>query len=237
MKKQNDRKVKLLVGIIRKEDEAKYTAAVNECCTALNFSGIGSGTAASHYMNYFGFHEIEKRVVFSLIPESAEAGVLSAVGRSLKLYLLGKGVAFTVPLTAISEVLNYAILSGGEPPQEKKRTVSRKERTMHELVIAVVNQKFTDAAIDAAKEAGATGATLFHTRTVENAKAEQKLGTSFRHETDTVFFLTSSEYRLRIMEAVRDAAGLKTDGGAVIFSVPVDELIGIGRFEDEEEAE
>ena len=43
------------------------------------------------------------------------------------------------------------------------------------------------------------------------------------------------------MEAVRDVAGLKTEGGAVIFSVPVDDLVGIGRFEDyvdgEEETE
>ena len=38
--------------------------------------------------------------------------------------------------------------------------------------------------------------------------------------------------RKGIMEAVRDAAGLKTEGGAVIFSLPVDDLVGIGRFED-----
>ena len=34
------------------------------------------------------------------------------------------------------------------------------------------------------------------------------------------------------MEAVRDVAGLKTEGGAIIFSLPVDDLVGIGRFED-----
>ena len=35
------------------------------------------------------------------------------------------------------------------------------------------------------------------------------------------------------MEAVRDAAGLKTDGGAILFSMPVDHIVGIGRFEGE----
>ena len=30
------------------------------------------------------------------------------------------------------------------------------------------------------------------------------------------------------MEAIRDAGGLKTDGDAVIFSLPVDSMIGIG---------
>ena len=33
--------------------------------------------------------------------------------------------------------------------------------------------------------------------------------------------------------AVRDTAGLKTEGGAVIFSLPVDDLVGIGRFSGE----
>ena len=52
-------------------------------------------------------------------------------------------------------------------------------------------------------------------------------------ETDSIFFLTTNEYKLKIMEAIRDSAGLKTDGSAVIFSLPVDDLVGIGRFDGE----
>jgi hypothetical protein len=47
--------------------------------------------------------------------------------------------------------------------------------------------------------------------------------------------LTSSEYKAKIMEAIRENAGLKTDGGAVLFSLPVDSLIGIGRFDEANE--
>ena len=104
---------------------------------------------------------------------------------------------------------------------------------MHELVVAVVNQKFTDTAIDAARSAGATGATVFHTKSTNNARIEERMGTALPEQTDTIFFLTSSEYKMKIMEAVRDSAGLKTEGGAVIFSIPVDDLIGIGRFDGE----
>ena len=39
------------------------------------------------------------------------------------------------------------------------------------------------------------------------------------------------------MEAIRDAAGLKTEGGAIIFSLPVDDLVGIGRFNGEIDGE
>ena len=235
-RKQKPKRVKLLVGIINREDEQRFAEAVGEVCTSLNFSGMAHGTASSHYLKYFGINEIDKKTVFSLIPDFAEHNVLLSVAHALRLYLLGRGIAFTLPLTSVSDVISDAILQSPEKEGEKKRRVSKKEKsTMHELVVAVVNQKYTDEAIEAARSAGATGATVFHTKSVNNAPAEQKIGTSFSQETDTVFFLTSYEYRNAIMEAVRDKAGLKTEGGAVIFSLPVDDLVGIGRFEEHSE--
>ena len=106
---------------------------------------------------------------------------------------------------------------------------------MHELIIAVVNQKYTDKVLDCSRAAGATGATILHTRSIHNKQAEQLIGTSFKQETDTIAFLTSYEYKAKIMEAIRENAGLKTDGGAVLFSLPVDSLIGIGRFDQDED--
>ena len=233
MKKKDPRRVKLLVSIINKEDEEKLAETINRSCVAMNFSGIAHGTARSSYRSYFGFNEIEKRVVFSLIPDTLEHYVLSAVGRALKLYLLGRGIAFTMPLSGISNIVEDAILSTPDREnKEVKSPVSKKEKsTMHELVIAVVDKKFSDAAIDAARSAGATGATVFHTRSTDNSRAEQAMGATLSSESDTLFFLTNTEYKSKIMEAIRDVAGLKTEGGAVIFSMPVDDLVGIGRFD------
>ena len=237
MKKPEARKqVKVLVGIINKEDENRFSEIINECATAVHFSGIGHGTARSSYMSYFGFNEIEKRITMSLIPSHAEHSILSAIGHGLKLYLVGRGIAFTIPISTISNIINDAVLSGEARTDSQKRRapISKKKekRSMHELVIAVVNRKYTDTAIEAARAAGATGSTVFHTKSINNQKAEVAIGTAINQETDSIFFLTSIEYKGRIMEALRDAAGLKTEGGAVIFSLPVDDLVGIGRFED-----
>lgn len=233
-----DKRVKLLISIINKEDEGRLTEIVNECATAVHFSGMGRGTARSSYMNYFGLGEVDKRITMSLIPATAEHNILNAIGHGLKLYLVGRGIAFTLPLSGISSILNDAILSsvdktdrtlGPRAPISKKK---KEKEIMHELVIAVVNTKYTDIAIEAARAAGATGATVFHTKSINNERAEQAIGTSINRETDSLFFLTTLEYKTKIMEAVRDAAGLKTEGGAVIFSLPVDDLVGVGRFED-----
>ena len=234
---EKDKRVKLLVGIINKEDELRFTDAVNDHGVAINFSGLGYGTAKNSYMSYFGFNEIEKRVVRSLIPDGLEHEILNAVGHALKLYLVGRGIAFTIPLSSISSIINEAIISGAQTadkPTAKRAPVTKKKekKSMHELVVCVLDRKYTDTAIDAARAAGATGATVFRTKSINNAKAEQRIGTAIGQESDSVFFLTTMEYKQRIMEAVRDVAGLKTEGGAVIFSLPVDDLVGIGRFED-----
>ena len=233
-----EKRAKLLVCIIKKEDEIALCEACNSCCVSLHFSWLGYGTAKSNYMSYLGLDEIEKRVVYSLIPNYCEARVLKAINRKLKLYLMGNGIAFTIPLSGISSIVSNAILSSpvrdDAAADSQKSTTEKENNRMHELIVAVVNQKYTDKVLDCSRAAGATGATILHTRSVGNKQAEQLIGTSFKQETDTIAFLTTSEYKAQIMEAIRENAGLKTEGGAVIFSLPVDSLIGIGRFDDEE---
>ena len=239
MRRTANNKVKLLISVIDKKDDARYSEIVNETTVAVSFSGIGHGTARSSYMSYFGFDEVEKRVAFSLFPERVERPLLANLNKGLRLFLPGRGIAFTVPLSGISNLVEGAVLAGADKNEKQDARVSsgkKEKKTMHELVIAVINKDFTDLAIDAARDAGATGATVFHTKSANNAKFEQLIGTSLSTETDSVFFLTSSEYKARIMEAIRDSAGLKTDGGAVIFSLPVDTIVGIGRFDEDAEA-
>ena len=233
-KTQNDR-VKLLIAVINKKDEVRYGEILNETTVTASFSGIGHGTAHSSYMSYFGFDDIEKRVIYSLFPERAERAILSAISKRLKLYLTGQGIAFTLPISGISSLVEAAVLGGTD--KDTKSSIAKKEnKSMHELVVAVVNKDLTDVAIDSARDAGATGATIFHTKSANNAKFEQLIGTTLSQETDTVFFLTTSEYKAKIMEAIRDSAGLKTEGGAIIFSLTVDSIVGIGRFYEEDEA-
>lgn len=235
-----ERRVKALVCVIGKRQEALLAEVCNDCCVSLHFSAIGYGTAKSNYMSYLGLDEIEKRLVWALIPDYCEAKLLREINRRLRLYLTGNGIAFTIPLSGISNIISNAVLSTpyrDDPAEAQKSSEKGKEKPkkMHELIIAVVNQKYTDAVIDSSRAAGATGATILHTRSVGNKQAEQILGTAFQQETDTVAILTTHEFKAGIMESIRDKAGLKTEGRAVLFSLPVDSLVGIGRSDAEDE--
>ena len=155
MKKANNNRVKLLIAVIDKNDDLRYNEIVNAMTVAVSFSGIGHGTARSSYMSYFGFDDIEKRVAYSLFPERVERMLLTNLNKGLRLFLPGRGIAFTVPLTGISSLVEGAILAGADKneKQDGKPSAGEKEKkTMHELIIAVINRDFTDVAIDAARD-------------------------------------------------------------------------------------
>ena len=121
MRPRHKDRVKLLISIIHKDDQSRLTDAINRISTSMHFSGIGHGTARSHHRSYFGIDDVEKRVTFSLIPQNLEAQILSQVNRELKLFLFGKGIAFTMPLSAISNIVEEPILASAESPHKQKR--------------------------------------------------------------------------------------------------------------------
>ena len=144
-------------------------------------------------------------------------------------YLVGKGICFTLPLTGVSSIVANGLLKGA--PQEKNngREGKMKEDTrMYDLIIAAMQSGFADDAMNAAREAGAAGGTLIHATTLNNRKAEQLIGVTLQQETEVLMILTRREGKLAIMRAVQETAGLKTDAGGVLFSLPVDNLIGVG---------
>ena len=72
-----------------------------------------------------------------------------------------------------------------------------------------------------------------HARTLSSDGVEQFAGISLSRETEILLVLTRREVRNDIMRAVQAVAGLKTEGGGVVLSVPVDGLVGLGTSGDE----
>ena len=61
-----------------------------------------------------------------------------------------------------------------------------------------------------------------------NSKAEQFIGISLQKESEILLILSNRESKQAIMQAISEKAGLKTDAGGIIFSLPVDKTVGIG---------
>ena len=64
--------------------------------------------------------------------------------------------------------------------------------------------------------------------TLGDKKAEQLIGVTLQKETDLLLILAKNEGKDSITEAILKKVGLKTDGGGVVFTLPVDNIVGIG---------
>ena len=97
----------------------------------------------------------------------------------------------------------------------------------HEVILCVVNSGFSEAAMEAARECGARGGTVFRARGTANLEAEKMLNILIQPEQEVVMILVDSSVKNDILHALYKAVGLNTPGQGIVFSLPVDQVVGI----------
>lgn len=102
----------------------------------------------------------------------------------------------------------------------------------NELIITIVNEGYEETVMEAARSAGARGGTVFNAHGTANAHDDEKFfGVTIHPNKEIVFILASTTNRKEIMQAIKSAAGLTTDGAGIVFSLPVESALGIGENE------
>ena len=225
-------RAKLLVSVVNKGDEAHLKEILDDCSVSLSYLFNGMGTAHSAILDYLGIGEATKSVLLSIFPESDEGLLMKEIRQKLALYLSGRGISFTVPLTGISQTVADGIVGAATNKADGGVSMKGQERK-YDLIVAAVAADYADTAVEAAKKVGAAGGTIVRARTAQNGKAEQFIGISLMREQEILFILAKKEATMTIMNALSEKVGAKTPASGVIFSVPVDRTAGISPAEEE----
>ncbi|MBR6738025.1 MAG: P-II family nitrogen regulator [Clostridia bacterium] len=98
----------------------------------------------------------------------------------------------------------------------------------YKCVFAIVNNGFSEVAMDAAKACGAKGGTILHGRGTISKDAEKFFKISIQPEKEIVLILAKSELVDDILKGLYSAIGSSTEAQGIAFSLPVDEVVGIG---------
>lgn len=107
----------------------------------------------------------------------------------------------------------------------------------YEMVMCIVNTGFSDMVMKAARNAGATGGTVIHARGTANKQAELKYGITIQPEKDVVILIVSAEIKDDVLHALYKDVGTGTLAQGIAFSVPVDNAVGIKKYEPEQAKE
>jgi nitrogen regulatory protein PII len=97
------------------------------------------------------------------------------------------------------------------------------------LLIAFVEDSKTDAVMDAARKAGATGSTVINNARGEGIKTKKTfLGLSLETQRDVILFLVEEHLAKNILETISLAGKFdSTSGTGIVFQIDVEDALGV----------
>jgi hypothetical protein len=198
-----------------------------------HFISKGRGTANSDVLDLLGIGANEKAIITCLEQAVGVPVLLREVQKKLKPYSPGVGIAFTVPLSAINDpvllIFKQSIHKNVKITNDHRKSegVNMADEYSHGLILSIVNKGFSDELMNTARNAGATGGTIINARGQAHEGAVKFFGVSVQDEKEIVITLTSREKKAPIMRAICEAHGLNSDAQAIVFSLPVDDVLGL----------
>ncbi len=213
--------LQLLCIIVDRGFGSKVCRLLDRQGMALQYVTLAHGTAHSVYIDYLGLAEPEKEIVLTLTCRSATAEIFEALREKLDLDVPGKGIAFALPLSAITQTALQ------KAPTEKEEFPVN-DTAPYELIAAVCDAGQAETAVAAARTAGARGGTILGARSMCPEDVKKILGFTVQPEREIVLLLTQRDQKPAIMQAISDCIRQQS-GEAVAFSLPVTDVAGFIR--------
>ncbi len=95
-------------------------------------------------------------------------------------------------------------------------------------VISMVKQNYTDRVVEAAKEAGGTGATIIPARGTGIREAKTFFGLTLDVQTDVIINIVEEKLVDPLLKALWTAGEFDKPGTGIAFVISLDEIIGLG---------
>lgn len=185
------------------------------------------GTASSEIMDALGLGSTDKGILMSTVPKKFGRQMLQILHKELRLDAINSGIAFTVSLTATSKLLLKMMqnIENIEITDNKKGDDTMNDN--YTLIAAIVDRGFGSDVMDAAREKGAGGGTIIHSRAIENEDATGFWGLSVQEEKEIVLIIADHDIKVDIMSAISSKFGMQSEAKGLVISLPVDSLMGI----------
>lgn len=95
------------------------------------------------------------------------------------------------------------------------------------LIVVIVNKGFAELVMNVARAVGATGGTILTGRGTGGEKAKKFFAMNIQEEKEVVFILVKEEMRPEIMREIATKVGLDTPGRGIVFSLGVEDTLGL----------
>ena len=187
---------------------------------------LGKGTAENKWLRMLGLDDVEKELLWSVMPAKLTCSVKDAFRRAPGLSST-RGVMFTIDLVSALHLAGKPLFSASSS-QEESMSASVPASSPYELIAVIVNNGGADLVMDAAREAGATGGTVVNARGTARPEDTPFFGITIVPEKELVMILSPREKTDAIMESIKAEFHDAEPGSGIAFRMPVDAFETLG---------
>lgn len=222
----NEQAGKLLIAVIEKHKCDAAMAAARKAGAPGGTVLMGRGTAQSKWLRILGLDDVEKELLYTLLPASLVRPVMNAV-RNAPALSRTRGILFTID---VLEAFRHHDSAPAAPSQTQEDTMSDNspEQSGYELLSVIVNHGSADQVMDAARSAGATGGTVIHARGTARPDDASFFGITIVPEKELVMILAPKDKSARIMESVKAEFRDAEPGSGIAFRTAVESFDMLG---------
>lgn len=220
--------LKYLILITQREYSEKYMEFFRRHNVNRVLSILSHGTASEKTLDYFGIEKTEKITFEAMIPDQIKDDLVKDMYLEMNIGGAGNGIAVFLNIDGIGGASSLKYFVGDQQIEKKENVDMNEVKTV--LIITIVDKGNTELVMEAARSAGASGGTVVRAKGT-GAEIAKFFGVSISEEKEMVYIVADRESRDAIMRAVMEKAGNDTDAHGVVFSLPVDSVVGIKRYE------
>lgn len=217
--------LRLMMLITHKDFADKASKMFTKSEMAMHYKFNAKGTASSEMMDILGLGSSEKSVLMSIVPKNLADESLKKLHKELKLGSVNSGIAFTAKLSGISNLI--VKMYSGNLENENREDENSMSETKYSMIAAIVNPGYSEDVMNAAREAGAGGGSVIHSRRISDEQTVASWGLDIQEEKEIVIIVTDAEHKLPIMQAIGKSCGVHSDAKGFVLSLPIESVIGL----------
>jgi nitrogen regulatory protein PII len=221
----------MFMAIVNNGQEGAIVSLLNDNEVAGSYLCHGKGTASNDFYDVLGLSENQKQVITCLVKQRNYPELKRQIEKRFAVSRYAKGVALVVAVDSLCGISAYKFVTNSRPlvGQDKGDTPMEEiqKNDNYEMIMAIVDDGYTDLVMAAAKKAGARGGTILTAHGTGNKDIEKFFGVVITPEKQIVMILVPKEIKDQVMTSIYAECGLNTKGQGIAFSIPASDVIGI----------
>ena len=201
------------------DDEKSLKLLTNEFSLPFNIVTHGEGTASQGILDFLGLTKTEKILFTSIISDTYEKEILTYIKKEMRIKEIGKGVAFTIPLSSSPQYI-HEVFKG-------KKGSKMNNKNGYHLLITIVIEGYAEKVMGVAKKCGANGGTVIKGREIGSKSGFKFFNVQVEPEKDILLIVCKDEDKNKIMEGILNKYGANTEAKGLCITLPIDNTVGM----------